>query len=176
LAAEFHSEKIPRNRLGMAFVIPRKKLLIPRHSEVYGRVHSEARNGRKWHEKIIFKKNLAPANRIDIIFLSEICFGTEFRDFSVPRNDSEQNSETLLLFLFLGTNSEYFSPLGNGSERNSEIFLFRGMIQNKIPRLCFYFCSLVQNSEHFSPLGNGSERNSESFLFRGTAGIPPEQS
>jgi hypothetical protein len=51
LATEFRSEKIPRNRLGMVSVIPRKKVLIPRHSEVYGRDHSEARNGRKWHEK-----------------------------------------------------------------------------------------------------------------------------
>jgi hypothetical protein len=51
LAAEFRSEKIPRNRLGTASVIPRKKVLIPRHSEVYGRVYSEAQNGRKWHEK-----------------------------------------------------------------------------------------------------------------------------
>ncbi len=51
LAAEFRSEKIPRNRLGTASVIPRKIVLIPRHSEVYGKVYSEARNGRKWHEK-----------------------------------------------------------------------------------------------------------------------------
>ncbi len=51
LATEFRSEKIPRNRLGMASVIPRKKVLIPRHSESYGRVNSEAWNGRKWHEK-----------------------------------------------------------------------------------------------------------------------------
>ncbi len=49
LATEFHSEKIPRKRLGMASVISRKKLLIPRHSEFYGRVNSEARNGRKYH-------------------------------------------------------------------------------------------------------------------------------
>ncbi len=47
LAMEFHSGKIPRNRLGMASVIPRKKVLIPRHFEVYGRVDSETRNGRK---------------------------------------------------------------------------------------------------------------------------------
>jgi hypothetical protein len=52
LAMEFCSEKIPWNRLGMASVILRKKVLIPRHSEVYGRVNSEAQNGRKWHEKI----------------------------------------------------------------------------------------------------------------------------
>ncbi len=48
LATEFRSEKIPRNRFGTANVIPRKKVLIPRHSELYGRVYSEARNGRKW--------------------------------------------------------------------------------------------------------------------------------
>jgi hypothetical protein len=54
-------------------------------------------------------------------------------------------------------------------------FLFRGVIQNRIPRVCFYFCSMAQNSKHSSLLGNGSERNSESFLLRGTAGIPPEQ-
>jgi hypothetical protein len=51
LAAEFRSEKIWQNRLGTASVIPWKKVLIPRHSEVYGRVYSEARNGRKWQEK-----------------------------------------------------------------------------------------------------------------------------
>jgi hypothetical protein len=50
LAMEFRSEKIPRNRLGTASIIPRKKVLIQRHSEIYGRVYSEARNGRKWQE------------------------------------------------------------------------------------------------------------------------------
>ncbi len=39
------SEKIPRNRLGTVFVIPQKKVLIPSHSEVHGRVNSETRNG-----------------------------------------------------------------------------------------------------------------------------------
>ncbi len=33
LATEFCYEKIPRNRLGMVSVIPRKKALSPRHSE-----------------------------------------------------------------------------------------------------------------------------------------------
>jgi hypothetical protein len=58
LATEFRSEKIPRNRLGIVSVIPRKKMLIPRHSEFYGRDISEARNGRKWDEKISFTKIL----------------------------------------------------------------------------------------------------------------------
>ncbi len=38
LRTEFRSEKIQRNRLGTVSVILRKKVLIPRHSEVYGRV------------------------------------------------------------------------------------------------------------------------------------------
>jgi hypothetical protein len=50
-------------------------------------------------------------------------------------------------------------------------FLFGGMVWNKIPRVCFYFCSTVQNSE-LSLSQNGWER---SFLFRRTAEIPPEQ-
>ncbi len=45
LETEFRSEKIQRNRLGTVSVIPRKKALIPRHSEFHGRADSEARNG-----------------------------------------------------------------------------------------------------------------------------------
>ncbi len=45
LGTEFRSEKIPRNRLGTVSVIPRKKVLIPRHSGFRGRANSEARNG-----------------------------------------------------------------------------------------------------------------------------------
>ncbi len=45
LGTEFRYEKIPRNRLGMVSVIPRKKVLLPRHSEFRGRANSEARNG-----------------------------------------------------------------------------------------------------------------------------------
>ncbi len=50
LGTEFHSEKIPRNRLGMISVIPRKKALIPRHSEFRGRANSEVRNGTERNE------------------------------------------------------------------------------------------------------------------------------
>jgi hypothetical protein len=45
LGTEFRSEKIPWNRRGMISVIPRKKMLIPKHSEFRGRANSEARNG-----------------------------------------------------------------------------------------------------------------------------------
>ncbi len=88
MSTEFGFEKIPRNRLGMVFVIPRKKVLIPRNSEVYERVNSEARNGLELHEKLVLTKNSAPANRIESMILSTKCFGTEFRE--------------LLLFLFHG--------------------------------------------------------------------------
>ncbi len=47
LGTEFHSEKIPRNRLGTVSV-------IPRHSEFHGRANSEARmeqNGPEFREK-----------------------------------------------------------------------------------------------------------------------------
>jgi hypothetical protein len=44
LPSEFRSEKIPRNRLGTVFVIPRNKVLIPCGSEYFGRVHSVTRN------------------------------------------------------------------------------------------------------------------------------------
>ncbi len=45
LGTEFRSEKILRTRLGTVSVIPRKKVLILRHSEFRGRANSEARNG-----------------------------------------------------------------------------------------------------------------------------------
>ncbi len=40
-----------KNRLGTVSVILRKKELIPRHSEVHGKVNSEAQNGKELHEK-----------------------------------------------------------------------------------------------------------------------------
>jgi hypothetical protein len=54
LETEFRSKKIPRNRLETVSVIPRKKVLIPRHSEVRGRVDSEARNGMEIRRKNSF--------------------------------------------------------------------------------------------------------------------------
>ncbi len=68
--------------------------------------------------------------------------------FSLPLKSSKGNSESFLLFWFLGTEFRVvFFPL-KGSEGNSESLL-------SLPR-------------------KGSERNSESFLFRVTAWIPSE--
>ena len=52
----------------------------------------------------------------------------------------------------------------------SEQFLFRGLVRNGIPRVCFYICSTERNSELFSLPLKGSEKNSEtliSFWFHG---------
>ena len=64
MGTEFRSEKIPRNRLGMVSVIPRKKVLIPRHSEFRGRANSEARNGTE-RDEILQKKNMTPNEDMD---------------------------------------------------------------------------------------------------------------
>ncbi len=136
-----------------SFVIPRKKVLIPGHSD--RRVYSETRNRRKWHEKNWYKKNPAPANRFDSIF----CRSSEL--LSLPWNGSEQNSKCLQIFFSTERNSELFSPPQNGSDWNSErlhLILFHGK----------EFRAIFSSAERF-------DRNSENFLFRGTAGIPPKQ-
>ncbi len=108
------------------------------------------------------KKISFTANRIDSMFLSETCFGTEFR---VVVSSAE----------WFGTEFQVFAYSFVPRNGIPSCFHFCGMVQNRILSVCFKFCSMVQNSEHFSPLRNGSEWNSENFLFRGTAGIPPEQ-
>ncbi len=44
-------------------------------------------------------------------------------------------------------------------------FLFRGMVQNGIPSVSFYFCSTDPSFEFISLPRKGSERNSETFLL-----------
>ncbi len=131
LGTEFRSEKIPRNRLGTVSVIPRKKVLIPRHSEFRGRANSETRNGTKWNRiplKYEVLRNLHSfSDHSDglyillwVVFSSAECFGTEFREFAsifVPRNGIPSS------------------------------FLFRWSFLKGIPRVCFYFCSTEQNSK-----------------------------
>jgi hypothetical protein len=139
----------------MASVILRKKVHIPRHSEVYRRVNSESRNGRKYHDKKFSKLNKQH------VFVRDML-----------RNGIRRIG---LYFLSMERTFEHFSPLRNDSERNSKSFLFHGMAQNGIPRVFFYFCSMIQYSEHFSPLRNSLELNSKGFLFHGTDRIPQEQ-
>jgi hypothetical protein len=84
--------------------------------------------------------------------------------FFFPRNASEQNSESLILFrkfaptvfLLYGTGLELF------------FFIFHSMIQKGILKVCFYCCSTVRNSEHFSQLFGMEFRELASILFHGT--------
>jgi hypothetical protein len=151
LVTEFCSKKIPRNKTRNGFRYSEEESA---HSEGFrGLWKSQFRGSEQ--KKIAWKKLVYQKIR------------THKRRFC-PRHASEQNSESLILLFSKEWNSEHFSPLRNGSEWNSESFLIRRMVQNRNPRVFFYFCSRVQNSEHSSPLLNGSERNFESFLFRGT--------
>ncbi len=156
LAAEFRSEKIPRNRLVTASVIPRKKVLIPRNSEVYGKVYSEARNGRKWPEKkIVLQKLLLLQTELTACFHRRHGSERNSELLSLPPNGSEQNSKCLLIFLFHGTefrvgisSAEWFRTefLAFASNfvpwyRIPSIFLLCGIVRNGIPRI---FCSAEQ--------------------------------
>ncbi len=105
-----------------------------------------------------------------------------------------------MIFPYL-KNRLFFHYFWNLGCRVLSRFLFRGMVRNGIPRVCFYICYTGQNSEFFSLPLKGSEGTSESlllflfngtefrfffssaegfgtefrgFLFRGTVGIPSE--
>jgi len=139
LAAKFRSEKIPRNRLGMVSVIPQKKVL-----RGIPRFTEESipKLGTKQNDtKKNCLKNSPPAIRIYSVCSSETCFGIKFWEFAtifVPRNG-------MLSW-----------------------FLFRCMVWNRIPSVCFYFSSVDQNSELFSLPRNGfrTEFRELNQLFR----------
>jgi hypothetical protein len=140
--------KNPWNRLGTVFIIPRKKVLISRHSEVYRRVNFEARNETELQEQIWFTKNPTPANRIESVLLSAKCFGTEFRE---------------ICFYLLLHKTEFRVVVFSAECFRTE---FREFVSIFLPGY---------NIRSIFPLRNGSARNSESFQFCRTARIPPEQ-
>ncbi len=133
-----------------------------------------------------FRCGKIPRNRLGTVSLITLTASTFYSEwFYLPRNGSERNQQSLLLFLFHGTEFRVFSLLVKSLEVNSESLLlfwlhgteFRAVFSSAeegIPRACFYFCSTEQNSELFFLPRKGWECNSESFLFHGTAGIPSE--
>jgi hypothetical protein len=128
LATEFCSEKIPWNGF-------RSSTEESAQSDVYGRVNSEARNRRKWHEKNLFNKKSCSSKQN--VFVGD-SFGMEFREFAS---------------IFVPTNGI------------PSCFLFRQIAWNRIPGVCFYFGSTEPNTKLFSLWRNGSERNTESLLL-----------
>jgi hypothetical protein len=133
LGTEFRSDKIPRNRLGMVSVIPRKKALIPRHSEFRGRAISEARNGTE--------RNGIPRKKLVLRNSSKI----------IQQNDLSVHQKSTFLTLFLKYSAVAFCSkwvsLRNGIPRDCFYFLlhekeFRVLFSsaecpNGIPRVCF---------------------------------------
>jgi hypothetical protein len=66
LQSKIRSEKIPRNRLRMAFVIPRNKVLFPCDAECLGKVNFAIRNR--------MKQNGVPRNKeFSLLEMSIIC-------------------------------------------------------------------------------------------------------
>ena len=78
-------------------------------------------NGMK---KICFTKNPAPANGIDSMFSSKTCFGMEFQ---VVVSSAE----------LFGTEFQVFAYNFVTSNGFQSCFLFRGIVQNRIPSVCF---------------------------------------
>ncbi len=131
LPSKFRSEKIPRNRLGAVFVVPRKKVLLSRNSVCLGIAHTKVRNGTEWNsvKKCFYShpcvfcpwmvRNEFPKvfsfaswfrTKFWVFFSSAQWFGKEFRSFL-------SNVECF------GTKiSQFFSLLWNGLEWNSELF------------------------------------------------------
>jgi hypothetical protein len=95
LGTEFRSEKIPRNRLGTVSVIPRNKVLIPRHSDFRGRDNSEARNGTEFCEKNKFYKTARITQHND---LSKVVFSYFGGLINTPRTNRRSQ---LRRFLFI---------------------------------------------------------------------------
>jgi hypothetical protein len=126
LATEFRSEKIPRNRLGMASVILWKKVLIPKHSE--SRQHVFVRD---------MLRNGIP--RVCLYFFPRIGIPCIF--LLIPR--------VCFYFCSMVQNSEQGSPLWNGSERNSESFPFRGTARIPPERTNYFVYSVFRGITFF---------------------------
>ncbi len=154
MATEFRSEKISRNRLRMVFVIPQKKVVIPRHSEIYGRVNSEARNRTEFHEKNGFKKILLQKQNWQRVF-TKTCFGTEFREFAS--------------FLFHGT--EFWVGFSSGELFRTKFWEFASILFHG-PEYLAFFSSAKWFGAEFREFSvqrsrlNSAETNKFFHLFR----------
>ncbi len=113
-------------------------------------------------KKLVWQNNPAPANKIDSMFSSETCFGTEFR---LVISSAE----------WFGTEFRAFATNFLPWYRIPSIFLLCRTVRNWIPRI---FCSVEQPEfRRNKPVVPRNSQNSAgtNLLFRGTAGIPPEQ-
>jgi hypothetical protein len=90
-----------------------------------------------FYETIFHPRNASEQNAESLLLLEQ---NSEL--FSLVRNGSEGNSESLHIFLFHGTEFRAFSLPRKGSEQNSESFLFRRAEQPEFrweQTICFVY-------------------------------------
>jgi hypothetical protein len=152
---EFHSEKFPRNRLTTVSVIPRKQVLILRHSGFRGRAISEAQyeTERNSAKKLSFTEQSKYRTNL---LLTRVM---ETNSYGLYKNSQFEYCQRLLLPHFV----ELFSLLWNGLEWNSESLL--GVLRNGFPN-CILFRwfgrEFGEFASNFSPRGGIPS----CFLFR----------
>ncbi len=201
LRTEFRSVKIPRNRLGWFPLFRGRKCSfrgIPNSAEEPIPKLGTEQNGTEFREKIKFY-GTRTARPLWLLWHRTLLlkfWAAEFcvEQVSLPRNCSERNSNSLLLYFFHGTefrvvfssaegfgrefweyssifvstegNSELFSLLLKCSEGNSESLLLFFFNRNGIPS-CFLFRGRVQNGiPRFSVPRNNRNSVGNNHLFR----------
>ncbi len=170
LGTVFRSEKIPRNRLGTVSVIPQKKALIPRHSEIRGIANSEVRNGTERNgiprKKLVLRNSSKKLNKMIYLYIKSRLFWHH-----------TWHSESIFLFFLhekefriVFSSAECFGTEFRESAsilvpRNGipSYFLFRRRVRNRIMGVYLYFWSTERYSELCSLPRKGSEWNSEIF-------------
>ncbi len=161
LGTKLRSKKIPRNRLGMISVILRKcsfRGISSSAEEAIPKLGTE-QNGTEFREKIKFYGTRTPRPLWLLWHLTLLLkfWAAEFcvEQVSLPRNGSERNSDSLLLYFFHGTEFRVVFSSAEGFGR--ELWEYSSI-----------FVSTERNSELFSLPLKCSEGNSESSLLFGT--------
>ncbi len=146
LATEFRSEKTAEyTQNGFRYSAEESA-----HSEAFrglrkSQLWSSERNGITW-KNLVLQKSCSSKHNWELVFVREILLNGILR---------------------VCFSTSIFAPR-NGIP---SCFFFHGMVRNRVPSVCFYFCSMERNSELFFLPRNGSEWNSESlllFLLHGT--------
>jgi|688.fasta_scaffold932393_1 hypothetical protein len=113
----------------------------------------------------IIRRNPAPANRNESVFLSAKGFGSEFREFASIFVFTERNLELFSLqWNSFGTEFQVFASIFVPRYRIPSIFLLCRMVRNGSPRV---FCSAEQPEFHRNkPIVPSFPSSAEQFFCR----------